>query len=151
LLRTALLRLGSREHLLFLTLHHIITDAWSTGVLIGELTTLYQAFVEGRPSPLPALSIGYADYALWQREFLQGEVLEKQVAYWRAQLTGLSPLILPTDHPRKALQTFRGAREELDLPASLLEGLVALSRQEGITLFMLGLSAFQVLLMRYSG
>jgi len=137
--------------LLLLTLHHIITDGWSNEVLVREVTTLYQAFVQGKPQPLPPLSIQYADYALWQRSYLQGEVLSRQLAYWRSHLAGLSPLPLPTDHPRPPIITFRGTRQSVLLSATLLEGLQALSRQASVTLFMTLLAAFQVLLARSSG
>src|SRR5262249_45462775 len=106
LLRTALLRLSAREHVLLLTLHHIITDGWSNGVLVRELTTLYQSYVCGQLSPLPPLPIQYADYAIWQRAWLSGEVLDEQMAYWRKQLADLEPLELPTDHPRPAIQSY---------------------------------------------
>ena len=146
-----MVRLQALEHVLLLTLHHIITDGWSTGVLVRELTTLYQAKVSGQPIPLAPLPIQYADYALWQREWLQGEVLQGQLAYWRKQLADLSPLTLPTDHPRPAVQTYRGAIQSLQLSAPMSEKLMALSRQEDVTLFMLLLAMFQVLLMRYTG
>ena len=151
LLRMAVVRLSPQEHLLLLTLHHIITDGWSNEVLVREVTTLYQAFVQGKPQPLPPLSIQYADYALWQRSYLQGEVLSRQLAYWRSHLAGLSPLPLPTDHPRPPIITFRGTRQSVLLSATLLEGLQALSRQASVTLFMTLLAAFQVLLARSSG
>ena len=151
LLRTSLLRLGSQEHVLLLTLHHIITDGWSNGILVCELTTLYQAKLRGQPSPLAPLPIQYADYALWQREWLQGEVLQAQLTYWRSQLAGIAPLELLTDHPRPPVQTYRGASQELQLSPVLSEQLVGLSEQQNVTLFMLLLATFQVLLARYTG
>ena len=151
LLRMALLRLEPQEHVLLLTLHHIITDDWSNQIVMHELSTLYQTHVSGQPSPLSALPIQYADYALWQRAWLQGEVLTEQLAYWRKHLAGILPLALPTDHPRPAVQTYRGALQSLLLPQRLLEALQVLSRQEQVTLFMLLLAAWQVLLARYSG
>ena len=151
LLRMALLRLEPQEHVLLLTLHHIITDGWSSQIVMHELSTLYQTQVSGQPSPLSALPIQYADYALWQRAWLQGEVLTEQLAYWRKRLAGILPLALPTDHPRPAVQTYRGALQSLLLPQRLLEALQVLSRQEQVTLFMLLLAAWQVLLARYSG
>jgi amino acid adenylation domain-containing protein len=151
LLRTYLLRLEEQEHICFLTLHHIVTDGWSNEVLVRELTTLYHAFVAGQPSPLAPLPIQYADYALWQRNWLQGEVLAEQLAYWHKQLAGVSPLNLPSDHSRPAIQTYRGDRETVLVPAPVLAQLQALSRQEDATLFMLLLAAFQVLLLRYTG
>jgi len=151
LFRAKLLRLGEEDHVLLLTIHHIISDGWSMSVLWRELGALYEAFAEGKTSPLRELPIQYADYAVWQRQWLQGETLEKQLSYWRRQLTELPILELPTDHPRPAVQTHRGARQSLELPHSLSEALNDLSRQEGVTLFMVLLGAFQVLLSRYSG
>jgi amino acid adenylation domain-containing protein len=151
LLRTTLLQLGKEENVLLLTLHHIITDGWSNGVLIQELTTLYQSMRDGEAILLSPQSIQYADYALWQRDWLQGQVLETQLAYWRTQLAGAPSLELPTDHPRPLMSTHRGASVQFHLPPLLSKQLVALSREEHVTLFMLLLAAFQVLLARYSG
>jgi len=151
LLRARLLRLGERNHVLVLTLHHIISDGWSMGVLIRELSALYRACGEGAPSPLPALPVQYADYAIWQRDWLQGAVLDKQLSYWREQLKDLPVLDLSTDRPRPAMQSFRGALIGFDLPESLTKGLEALSQRAGVTLFMTLLAAFQLLLQRYSG
>jgi amino acid adenylation domain-containing protein len=151
LLRIALLRLQAEEHVLLLTLHHIITDGWSSDLLVRELTTLYRAFVAGQPSPLQPLPLQYADYALWQRTWLQGAVLEKQLAYWRSQLTGAPYLALPTDYPRPSVQTSDGASQRRYLPVALTQGLWALSQQEHVTSFMTLLAAFQVLLARYTG
>jgi amino acid adenylation domain-containing protein len=151
-LRATLLRLDATEHVLLLTTHHIASDGWSTGVLISELVALYDAFADGQPSPLRELPIQYADFALWQRDWLQGEVLEAQLAYWRQQLGGSLPVLeLPTDRPRPAVQTYRGAKQSLLLPKTLMEALQALSRREGVTLFMTLLAAFQTLLHRYTG
>ncbi|MGZ3459276.1 MAG: condensation domain-containing protein, partial [Archangium sp.] len=152
LFRTRLLRLSEREHVLLLTLHHIISDGWSTGVLVRETAALYEAFAQGRSSPLPELPVQYADYALWQRQWLRGEVLETQLSYWREQLEGAPhALELPTDRPRPPLQTFRGATLPVQLSRELSEALVARSQEEGVTPFMLLLAAFQTLLSRYSG
>ncbi len=152
LLRASLLRFGPHDHALLLCLHHIASDGWSVGVLVHELGTLYEAFLAGRPSPLPELPIQYADYAVWQREWLQGEVLEGQLAYWRRQLAGRPPaLALPLDRPRPAVQTFHGARRDFTLPAPLVEELKQLGRREGVTLFMTLLAGFQALLARYTG
>jgi amino acid adenylation domain-containing protein len=151
LFRTKLLRLGEQEHVLLVTMHHIVSDGWSMGVLWRELGALYEAFFEGKPSPLAELPIQYADYALWQREWLRGEVLEEQLGYWRRQLTDVPALELPTDRPRPAVQTHRGARQSFTLPESLTQALKDLSRREGTTLFMTLLAAFQVLLARHSG
>ena len=147
-----LLRLGGEEHLLLLTMHHIVSDAWSIGVLSRELTVFYQAFTTGVPAGLPELPIQYADYAVWQREWLQGERLERELTYWRAQLRGAPAVLdLPTDRPRPVVQSSRGAKQSLLLPTRLSEGLRALSRREGITLFATILAAFQALLARYTG
>src|SRR6185312_12506173 len=152
LLRVQLLRLEETEHVVLLTLHHIITDGWSTGVLIKEVATLYEAYSQGRPSPLAELEWQYGDYAAWQREWLQGEVLEEQLRYWRRQLGGELPVLeLPTDRPRPAVQSYRGASYAVSLSRSLTAGLQEFSRREGVTLFMTLLAAFQVLLYRYSG
>jgi amino acid adenylation domain-containing protein len=151
LMRVRLLQLGVEEQILLLTMHHIISDGWSSEVLWRELITLYQAFVRGEMSPLPPLPIQYADFAVWQRQWLRGAVLEQHLAYWRAQLEGIPPLELPTDHLRPAIKTYRGAVQSLQLPISLQEELLVLSQREQVTLFMLLLAAFQVLLARYSG
>ncbi|HYY43386.1 MAG TPA: condensation domain-containing protein, partial [Pyrinomonadaceae bacterium] len=151
LVRAALLRLADEEHVALLTVHHIIADGWSLGVLVRELTELYAAFVIEQPSPLAALPIQYADFAVWQREWLQGAVLDEQLAYWRAQLAGAPVLALPTDRPRPPVQTFNGARHQFRLAASLRARLEALSRQAGVTPFMSLLAGFQLLLARHSG
>ncbi len=150
LLRVTLLRLDEAEHLLMLNLHHIVADGWSIGVLIQELAVLYAAITSEKPSPLPPLSIQYADFAQWQRDWLQGKVLTPQLAYWRQQLDGISQLNLPTDRRRLAVQTYRGATQRLQLPKSLSEALEALSQREGVTRFMTLLAAFQTLLYRYT-
>ena len=151
LMRFNLLRLGGEEHVLILTEHHLIHDGWTQGVLIRDFLSLYAALAEGAPSPLPGLPIQYADFAHWQREWLQGEVLERQLAYWKDQLSGAAPILeLPTDRPRPVIQSSRGALQDLEIPAPLANALVALSRREGVTLFMVMLAAFQALLHRYS-
>jgi surfactin family lipopeptide synthetase A len=151
LLRTYLLRLEPQEDVLLLTLHHIITDGWSNEVLVRELTLLYQAFLSAQPSPLAPLPLQYVDYALWQRAWFQGEVLEAQLDYWTRRLGGAPPIKLPTDYPRPPVVNSRGASHPFALPADLSRALVALSRQEDVTLFMLLLAAFQVLFYRYTG
>ena len=152
LLRVALLKLEAREHILLLTLHHIISDGWSMSVLVREVAALHEAFSQGRPSPLPELPVQYADYALWQRQWLQGEQLERQLSFWRAQLSGASPALeLPTDRPRPSEQTFHGGALTVAIPLALTESLKALCQREGVTPFMLLLAAFQVVLQRYSG
>jgi hypothetical protein len=145
------LRLAEQEHVLLLTMHHIVSDGWSTGLFVQELRTLYEAGVKGEKSPLPEVGLHYADYAVWQRNWLRGEVLERQVRYWTEHLQGVQPLALPTDHPRPALASWQGAHQEVVLAASLQESLQEVSRREGVTLFMTLLAAFQVLLARYSG
>jgi amino acid adenylation domain-containing protein len=151
-MRTTLLRLGEQEHIFLLTLHHVVSDAWSAEILFQELGELYEAFSSGRPSPLPPLPIQYADFAEWQREYLQGAVHEEQLAYWKKQLAGINhALALITDHPRPPVQTFRGKYRSLDLPRALSEKLATLSRREGVTTFMTMLAAFDVLLARYTG
>ncbi len=152
MLRARLIRLAEDEHLFVLTLHHIAADGWSMGIFWRELAALYQAFSEGHPSPLPELPVQYADYAIWQREWLQGEVLDKQLAYWKERLAGAPTVLdLPTDFPRPIVQSNRGARQDLVLGQKLTQRLQKLSRQEGVTLFMTLLAAWQVLLSRYSG
>ena len=151
LMRAALIRLEPEEHILLLTVHHIVFDGWSMGILQRELSVLYEAFSKGDPSPLPELPIQYADFAVWQRQWLQGENLEKLLTFWRERLRGVTALELPTSHPRPAAQTFHGAVHAIQLPRSLTEGLRDLSRREGVTLFMTVLAAFQSLMYRYTG
>ncbi|MET0398102.1 MAG: amino acid adenylation domain-containing protein, partial [Longimicrobiaceae bacterium] len=152
LLRTTLLRLADRDWALLLTVHHIVFDGWSTGVFNTELSALYGAFAAGRPSPLPEPAFQYADYAAWQRGWLAGEVLERQLAWWRASLAGAPPLLeLPTDFPRPAIPGTRAARLHFAVPAGATRGLHALARAEGATLFMALLAAWQLLLSRYAG
>ncbi len=152
LLRTRLLQLGEEEQVLLVTMHHIVSDGWSMGVLVREVAALYSAFSTGQPSPLEELPIQYADYAVWQREWLRGEVLERQLNYWREQLAGAPAVLeLPSDHPRPAVQSFRGSFEPVTVRAELAARLKELSRREGVTLFMLLLGAWQLLLSRYTG
>ncbi len=151
LVRTLLLRLGERDHLFPLTLHHIISDGWSMGVFWKELVELYSAFCAGRPSPLPELPIQYPDFAVWQREWLQGGELQAQLAYWRERLADLGALRLPSDRPRPAVSSYRGATLPLAIPRPLSAAIRALGQREDITLFMLLLAAFLALLHRYTG
>ncbi|MCP3162991.1 non-ribosomal peptide synthase/polyketide synthase [Myxococcus qinghaiensis] len=152
LLRVTLLKLGEQEHVLVLVLHHIVSDGWSMGVLTKELEALYTAQVKGGDAALPELPVQYADYAVWQREWLKGEVLEEQLSWWRAKLEGTpEALELPTDRPRPAVQGHRGASLAVRLSFELSEKLKRLSRAEDVTLYMTLLAAFQVLLARYSG
>jgi hypothetical protein len=149
--RNLLLKMGDEDHVLVLVTHHIASDGWSTGILLGELADLYQAALLGKPCDLPQPPVQYADYAVWQRNWLQGEVLEKQLAYWKVQLEGAPPvLLLPTDRPRPPKPTFRGAIHRFHLPSSLAETIRALSRQQGGTVFMTMLAAFQALILHYT-
>ena len=150
LIRATLLRLVAEEHMLIIVVHHIIFDGWSSTVFDQELAALYTAFSRGQPSPLADLPFQYADFAVWQRQWLQGEVLASQLNYWKQTLSGApSALALPTDHPRPPIQTFRGAQEELELSETVAAALKALSQRQGATLFMTLLAAFQTLLHRY--
>jgi acyl carrier protein len=151
LLRTTVLRLAETEHIVLLTMHHIISDAWSMNLLVNEVATLCQAYSRGEETPLPELAVQYADYAVWQREWLQGEVLAEQLAYWREQLGEELPVLeLPTDFPRPVVQSHRGSYVEFVLPAEVTRGLQELSRRESVTMFMTLLAGFAVLLSRYA-
>ncbi|HET9269643.1 MAG TPA: condensation domain-containing protein, partial [Vicinamibacterales bacterium] len=152
LFRATLLKLDADAHVLLLTVHHIVSDGWSMGVLLRELDTLYDAFASGRPSPLAALPIQYPDFAAWQRERLQGDALQHQLSYWMRQLEGMPPVLeLPTDRSRPDTPTFRGASVAMDIPGELLTRLKALAQREDATPFMVFLTAFQALLHRYTG
>jgi amino acid adenylation domain-containing protein len=151
LLRCALLRLARDERWLLLTMHHIVSDGWSLGILLRELSALYEAFRAGQASPLSELPIRYVDFARWQRGWLRGETLERQIAWWRAQLADDTPLALPLDRPRPALPSFRGASRAAALPPALYAALAALGREQGATPFMVLLAAFQALLHRWTG
>ncbi|MEH2067463.1 MAG: amino acid adenylation domain-containing protein [Nostoc sp.] len=150
LLRSTLLQLSNTEHLLLMTIHHIVSDGWSIGILIQEVAALYDAFLQGQPSPLTKLPIQYADFALWQRQCLESEALATQLVYWQKQLSDLPMLELPTDFPRPAVQTFRGRTQTKMFSPVLSQSLKALSRQEGVTLFMTLLAGFQTLLHWYT-
>ncbi|HEU4559708.1 MAG TPA: condensation domain-containing protein, partial [Longimicrobium sp.] len=150
LFRATVLRLGGEDHALLLSMHHAVSDAWSLGVLFRELATLYEAYLAGGESPLADLVVQYADYAVWQREQLEGEVLDRQLSYWTEQLAGAPELLeLPTDHPRPPVRTYRGATVPVNFSPELTERLQALGRSEGATPYMTLLSAFQVLLSKY--
>ncbi len=152
LVRAVLLRLCDREHWLVLTTHHIVFDGWSETVLLRELATFYETFSTNKPSPLASLPIQYADFSHWQRGQLQGKNIEPHLSYWRQQLKECPPALeLMTDRPRPEVQTFRRARVNIFLPATLNETLKKLSQREGATLFMTLLAAFQTLLQRYTG
>ncbi|MEE3716406.1 amino acid adenylation domain-containing protein [Tumidithrix elongata RA019] len=151
MIRGCLLQLAASEQILLLVKHHIASDGWSMRILWHQLTQLYTAFLEGKTNPIPPFSIQYADYAVWQREWLSGEVLDTQLNYWKQQLAGANPLLeLPTDRPRPALQTYRGASQTLTLPQNLCASIHQLCSKEGVTLYMILLTAFQILLYRYS-
>ncbi|HET6343571.1 MAG TPA: condensation domain-containing protein, partial [Myxococcota bacterium] len=151
-LRTTLLRLGDREHLLLTTLHHIASDGWSMEVLIRELGTLYVAARRGEPSPLPELPVQYGDFAVWQRKWLSGDVLEAELAHWRSRLGEDEEVLeLPTDQPRPAVRRHRGASRGFTLPERLAAGLQALAHRERVTPFMVLLAGFQALLFRSTG
>jgi hypothetical protein len=150
--RAMLVRMWEGESALLFTTHHIVSDAWSKSVLVREVAALYEAFSNGRPSPLPELPIQYSDYAVWQRNWLQGDALEEHLTYWRRQLGGELPVLkLPTDRPRPAALQYRGAHDTFLLSESLTAGLKELSRVAGTTLYMTLMAAFNVLLHRYTG
>jgi len=152
LLRARLLKIEAEEHVLLLTLHHIVSDMWSTGILTRELITLYEAYSQGQESPLPELPIQYADFAHWQRTRMTGGILERQLAYWLEQLKGPLPVLeLPTRGPRPSRHSTRGAERVCRLERELMDALKSLSQREGVTLFMTLMAAFKVLLYRYSG
>ncbi|RYZ33716.1 MAG: non-ribosomal peptide synthetase, partial [Myxococcaceae bacterium] len=152
LLRALLLKLDAREHVLVVTMHHIVSDGWSLGVLVREVGALYAAFVQGQPSPLPELPVQYADYAAWQRGWLQGATLQREVDYWKLKLAGAPPVLeLPTDRPRPAVRGNAGATQGFLWPHSMVQGLRALAQREGASLYMVLLAGWQVLLSRYSG
>jgi amino acid adenylation domain-containing protein len=150
-LRALALRLGPREHVLPLVVHHIAADGWSLGVMVEEIAALYPAALAGAPAPLPELPVQYADFAVWQRDWLRGEVLERQIAYWRERLAGAPPLDLPTDRPRPPVQSFRGATRMHRVGPETTRALEALARRHDATLFMLLLAAMQTLLGRHAG
>ncbi|MDQ4031964.1 MAG: amino acid adenylation domain-containing protein, partial [Actinomycetota bacterium] len=151
LMRPRLVRLAIDEHALMLTMHHIVTDGWSTGVLIDELGVLYGSALRGEAAELPPLPVQYADFAAWQRDRLSGTALTEQVGYWRSQLAGVAALELPTDRPRPAVQTKNGALLEFEVPAGVTAGIKDLGARQGATLFMTLIAACQVLLGRWSG
>jgi amino acid adenylation domain-containing protein len=152
LLHSLLIRLGECEHVVLIVLHHIVSDAWSGAIFVRELATVYRALVTGRLSPLPELPIQYADFASWQREWLQGERLERELRPWLERLSGPLPVLeLPADRPRAGLPSGRGGKRSLDISPDLLVALKRLSRRQGVTLFVTLLAAFDTLLFRYTG
>ncbi|QSX79618.1 amino acid adenylation domain-containing protein [Lysobacter solisilvae] len=152
LIRGRLLQLAPREHVLLVTQHHIVSDGWSTGLLVKEVSALYTAYCKGQDDPLPPLQIQYADYAAWQRQWLQGDVLQGQIDFWRTHLQGAPALLeLPTDRPRPPVQSYNGARAEVSLSVELSAALRALSQRHGVTLYMTLLAGWSTLLSRLSG
>ena len=152
LLRVSLANCAVDEHVLLIVIHHIVSDGWSLGVLEQELRALYGAYAHGEPSPLAEPVVHYSDYAIWQREWLQGRVLQDQLDFWRQRLQGApAELQLPTDHPRPAVESFRGATQKFKLPAALSAALTELAKRQGATLFMVCLAIYQLLLSRWSG
>ncbi|MCP4646664.1 MAG: non-ribosomal peptide synthetase, partial [bacterium] len=151
MIRGKVLQLGEEDQGLLVNMHHIASDGWSIPILLSELAVLYETFKAGQPSPLPELSIQYADFAVWQRQWLQGEVLEEQIGYWREQLKEIPDVHhLPMDHPRPKVQSYHGAIYEHDIDGEMQEKLNLLCRQQGVTLFMTLSAAFAVLMSRYS-
>src|SRR6185295_18365904 len=152
LLRAGLIRMQEQEHIVLFTMHHIISDAWSMSVLVREVTALYDAYLRGEEPRLEELALQYADYAVWQRSYLQGEVFEEQLDYWKQQLADRAPVLeLPSDRARPAVQSYRGSYDTEVIGDGISEGLKGLSQREGTTLFMTMLAVFKVLLYRYSG
>ncbi|NEP14920.1 MAG: AMP-binding protein, partial [Symploca sp. SIO2C1] len=149
-IRAVLFELGATEHILLVTLHHIASDGWSLTVFTKEISAHYTAILQNQPSPLPELPIQYADFAVWQRNYLQGQTLQTQLDYWKQKLQGLPQLQLPTDYPRPTVESFNGAGLPINLPTSLSSKLTQLTQQQGVTLFMTLLAAFKVLLYRYT-
>jgi amino acid adenylation domain-containing protein len=151
MLRACLIQTSPQEHVLLLVMHQIVADDWSMSVLLEQLAKLYEAISNKQPNPLSDLSVHYVDFAAWQQQWLSDEILDKQLNYWKRQLTGATPVLeLPTDRPRLPVQTYQGAREVFVLPQKLLQAVTKLSQQEGVTLFMTLLAVFQTLLYRYT-
>ena len=152
LFQSTLYQLNQNSYVLLLNMHHIISDGWSTGILLQELSTLYTAYLAGNKSPLPDLQIQYADYAIWQKQKFTSEIREKQLNYWKQQLADIPPLLeLPTDKPRPPIQSFRGGIWEFSINSNLSQKIRTLTQQSDATLFMTMLAAFVILLYRYSG
>jgi amino acid adenylation domain-containing protein/non-ribosomal peptide synthase protein (TIGR01720 family) len=151
LFRVKLLRFNHEDHVLLLTMHHIVCDGWSMGILVEEVSQLYTAYTQGRPSPLPELPLQYADYSIWQRQWMSGEVLQQQLGYWKETLSGLQSLDLPADRPRPPVMTHRGSTIPFGVPPKTTAKLRELARTQSVTLYMVLLGAFKVLLSRHSG
>lgn len=150
LMRITLLQLGRLEHFLLVTMHHIISDGWSVNILVKELVALYKAFGAGKPSPLPELPIQYGDFAVWQRQFLQGKILQKSISFWKKRISGSPKLKLSTDRPRSKVRAFQGTYQSLELSSTLTEDIIALSRRECATLFMTLATAFKIMLYHHT-
>ena len=149
--RVQLLRLAENDHIVLMTIHHIICDGWALTILVRDVSILYEALSNGNASPLPDLTMQYVDYAVWQRQYLQGEVLQSNLAYWKRQLAGAPTCQVPTDRPRPSIQTYNGARLPVTLSESLTEAIEDLSQRQSSTLFVTLMAGFQLLLHRYSG
>ena len=151
MLRASLIKIAEEDHVLVVTMHHIASDGWSISILVKEVVELYESYISDRPAQLPELKVQYADYAIWQREYLQGEVLEKKLSYWKDKLQGVAPLELPTDYRRPPIASRKGAATTFTVDKGVSNKLQAFSQQHGATMFMTLLAAFKVLLHRYSG
>jgi hypothetical protein len=151
LLRVKVLKLAEDKRVLLYTMHHIVSDQWSMEILFREVGILYQAYLAGKESPLPELEIQYADYAEWQREYLTGETLKREVVYWKERLKGAAALDLPVDYSRPAAPSHRGGRVRVKLDKDIHNGLKRMAQESEVTIFMLMMAAFKVVLMRYSG
>ena len=151
MLRGALIRLSEQEHVVVVTMHHIASDAWSMPIIVREVMELYRAYDQGETPGLKPLDLQYADYSVWQRNYLQGEVLDKKLGYWKNKLGGVEPLGMPTDYPRPAVRSSRGASQQFRIEKELTGKLQQMSQQTGASLFMTLLSAYNILLYRYSG
>ena len=151
MLRVKLLRLAEQEQVLIVTLHHLISDGWSMGVMVEEFSRLYEAYARGAGSPLEELKIQYGDYTVWQREWLKGEVMEEHLGYWKQQLEGVEALDLPTEGKRRGLGNMAGGSVSWEFSEELSRELNRLGRRHGATLFMTLLGGWQLLLSRYSG
>jgi hypothetical protein len=151
MLRVSLVQLSEDEYIAMMTTHHIVLDGWSMSVLIREIAALYEMFAAGKEASLPELPIQYADFAVWQQNWLRGEALETQLSYWQKQLAGVPRLAVPTDKPRPPIQTFSGTIETFTISSEISNGVRVLSRQSGVTVFMTLVAAFNILLQRYTG
>ncbi len=151
MLRADLIKVDEDDHVLVVTMHHIASDGWSTSILVKEVIALYEAYADNLEANLPALKVQYADYAIWQRKYTQGELLENKIAYWKSKLQDVAPLQLPLDYDRPLAQSSQGTAYSFDIDKGLSDHLKSLSNKQGATLFMTMLAAFKMLLYRYSG